>query len=237
MTGVLSSDVVEKLVGFIGYGPPKPEVVFLGIEEAGGGDANILARAQHFDGIEDLYGAHEKLERYASVANPFKKRGNPVQQWNTAAVFALALAEGDLSLWPSFWRKHLGRRDGQTFLMEKYPVPRSTTSFRVSGYRPNDLWRKRAPILKTFLDQANPRFVVAYGAPAHEAVADFFTIPRWLSVAGTPWSVGTATTGVVVARVGFFGQGRFDRAHVPSIAAQMRQAAGRRADLRLAAAP
>jgi hypothetical protein len=45
---------MNRLVRFIGYGPRKPQAVFLGIEEAGGGADNIKTRTTVFDEIEDL---------------------------------------------------------------------------------------------------------------------------------------------------------------------------------------
>jgi hypothetical protein len=78
---VLTPEVMDKLVQFVGYGPTNPEVVFLGIEEAGGGVGNIAIRAEHFQEIEDLFDAHKKLERLASSSdpfpNPFSRPGNP----------------------------------------------------------------------------------------------------------------------------------------------------------------
>ena len=85
----------DRLYAFRGYGPEyTPKVLFLGLEEkAVDGIKNLFARAS-FQQIEDLHEAHQKLE-LAGCCNPFAyERGNPVQQWNTAARFTLAL-EGE----------------------------------------------------------------------------------------------------------------------------------------------
>lgn len=219
--------MLAKLVEFIGYGPSRPEVVFLGIEEAGGGDENIATRATSFRAIEDLFQAHELLKHEAQCPSPYDSQGNPVEQWNTASVFALALADADTSLWPSFWRNHLGRTNFETFLMECYPVPRKGMAHRMPGYDPKRLWREqRSQILKDFISTSRPRFIVAYGNPTHECLSDLVSVASWMSVGGTAWSVGVSSEGTVVCRVGFFGNGKFNRNDVPMIAKMMRHLAG-----------
>jgi hypothetical protein len=229
-TDPFSEETMDTLVRFVGYGPKMPQAVFLGIEEAGGGTKNIEARLNDFDEIEDLFEAHMKLQRHdADFENPFDSASNPVTQWNTCSIFALALAGlNPDALWRNFWRQCLGRRKYETFLMECYPIPRKGLAHRIRGYSPKEIWcKKRMPVLREFFKTTKPRFVVAYGIPAHDACADLFNMNGpWETVEGTQWSVGETTLGIVVCRVGFFGNGQFNRADLPSVASRMVERAG-----------
>lgn len=217
----ISRHDMDKLVRFLGYGPAKPELLFLGTEEAGGGPEIISARVEKFEDREDLCEACKKLETVSGLKNPFESRGNPITQWNTASIFALALASHDTSCWPEFWRNSLGRWSKTTFLMECNPVPRKGLALKIAGYDPKTVWRTRKDILKGFLSKARPQFVVAYGNTARDACCELFEIDTWQSVEGTKWTVGKSSNGTVVARVGFFGYGHFNRKDVGIIASEM----------------
>lgn len=225
----LDSDHVSRLVDFIGYGPSNPDIIFLGIEEAGGDEKNIQTRAKYFNVIEDLCRAHELLKQHAGLENPFHFPDNrdPVEQWNTASKFSLALADADTTLWRSFWRHRLGRSTYETFLMECFPVPRKSVAQRIAGYKPRMLWKdKRMDILSGFISKARPRFLVAYGVPAHTCLDDLVAVSQWTEIENACSSVAISEEGIVVAKVGFFGQGRFNKCHIPAIAHAMRDLAG-----------
>ncbi len=219
-------ETLDGLAEFIGYGPVQPSIVFLGTEEAGEPET-ILARAHLYQPVEDLFDAHKRLEselksKDVPYLSPFSQEGNPIQQWNTASWFALALARADPSLWQRYWRCCLGRRTHETFLMECFPFPRKRMSHRQAGYRPQQLWvQGRSKLLRDFLHEAQPQYMVAYGRPAGRRCADLFTIRRWEPVPGTPWDVGKAIEGTVVARVGFFGQGQFNREDIEPVVETM----------------
>jgi len=71
----------NRLLEFVGYGPTEgADLVFLGLEEkAREGSQNLAARS-HFEAIEDLRNAHDKILGPAGCRNPFAESGNPVQQ-------------------------------------------------------------------------------------------------------------------------------------------------------------
>jgi hypothetical protein len=206
------------LVWFVGYGPVRPSVVFLGIEESdgGGGAASWVVRETEFEPIEDMREAHVQKLQKAGV-NPYAKSGNPVQVWNRAAEFRLALAGRPFPHdgWEGYWRTRLGRRDGDTFLMECFHVPRRGCRVAVPE-DPIARWDERLAVLQAFTSTIDPRYVIAYGNQPGELVAQVFN----LSI-GTGLVERDQRRGVVVARVGFFGQGRFDRREIPRIAAEM----------------
>ena len=60
MTNPLTDKELEHLLSFIGYGSLDADVWFLGMEEAGGGEANIHTRL-NFQTIEDNAEAHKML--------------------------------------------------------------------------------------------------------------------------------------------------------------------------------
>lgn len=60
MTTSITDSELEHLLNFIGYGKLNADVWFLGMEEAGGGEANIRARLK-FHKVEDCAQAHKFL--------------------------------------------------------------------------------------------------------------------------------------------------------------------------------
>jgi hypothetical protein len=207
-----------ELLEFVGYGPERPLVVFLGIEESdgGGGPASWRVREAEFERIEDMRTAH--THKLAKVdVNPYGKRGNPIQAWNRASEFRLALAGRPVPYdgWQTYWRDSLGQRHGDTFLMECFHVPRRATNIAVPE-DPVVRWPERLSILRTFASTIAPRYVVAYGSDPCQKVAQVFDLDI-----GSGTIERDSRLGVVVARVGFFGQGRFHRTEIPRIAAEM----------------
>ena len=229
MTGV-------HLAGFVGYGPAtrSVDVLFLGLEEkALEGKKNLVARSS-FDQVEDVWDAcHLKLEP-AGCSNPFAATGDPVTQWNTAARFALAV-EGhpkwhEHTMWSQYWRERLGRRNGNTFLMECFPFPRQSRNTPLPESSPwpdAELWRRRRLVLAAHLDQYPPEFAIAYGKATRAKAADLFSLPEaaWRSVPGVKHPASVASNGKTrVAHVGFFGQGLFASAEIPTVVAALRTA-------------
>lgn len=231
-------ETIARLSNFIGYGSSDPDVVYLGIEEADGGVDTIGIRVEHFDDIEDLRLAQEKLRTYGGLGGPFDTPNrDPVQQWNTAAIFTLALAgHADHSRrenWRTYWRHRLGRRDSESFLMECFPIPRHSIAKGIPGYDPMSLWREtRVHVLRRFLDRCDPQFLIAYGKQAHACCDDLFASRDWTTVPGTRWEVGSTSGRTVLARVGFFGRGQFSRHDILPIAAEMIKRSGSPLELR-----
>lgn len=227
---------MKTIEDFLGYGPATPRVVFLGIEESAGGadpKANMDVRLREFEPTMDLLAGTRLLARVDGFADPFLERGNPVQQWNRAAEFRLALAGlpwMDADDWGRYWREHLGREAGDTFLMECFPVARASTSVRVTGYDPVAAWPARRKRLLAFAEGIAPEFVVAYGGPACERVEELFPVKPslyagrtavWHAAPGTGASIALGTGGAVVARLPFFGQGQYRRDDTGLVAGAM----------------
>ena len=121
--------------------------------------------------------------------------------------------------WRPYWREHLGRTTGDTFLMECFPVPRKSLNTRIPGYNHVRVWCERVEHLRRFATTTEPNYVVAYGNDASERVEAVFPVVRsefderssdWHDVQGCKrTSIGKTAYGGVVAKVGFFGNGGF----------------------------
>ncbi|MGH7206546.1 MAG: hypothetical protein ACREI2_10105 [Nitrospiraceae bacterium] len=225
----------ERLISFVGYGPScAAKTLFLGIEEKAheGQEAKNLRARSLFADIEDLYEAHQTKLEPAGCFNPFGASGNPVQQWNTASRFALALRGdpdwGQASCWSEYWRQELGRRDGSTFLMECFPFPRKSRASGLPGAPPlseKELWDKRRRFLSQHLSKFPPEIVIAYGAPTKDKVSDLFSIKTgdWRSVDKVEHAASVAINGRTrIAHVGFFGRGQFSFHDIPRIVEALR---------------
>jgi hypothetical protein len=85
----LSSDEIERIVGFLGYGRTVDSVWFIGIEEGLGNmeedDAlkNLRARAK-FDSVMDMYHAHLQLREKGDLID-FKRKIPSTQVWKFMA--------------------------------------------------------------------------------------------------------------------------------------------------------
>lgn len=213
------SEQNQRLLSFLGYGTKHPRIVFLGAEESdgGGSGAALHVRRTKFAKIEDMRSATEKLSAAdAQFNNAYADETcSPVVQWNTAARIRLALAGVEswdaYNMWSWYWRTYLGRRTGDTFVMECFPLPRKGLGTKIEGYSARRAWSERVSHLRAFTLGINPRYVVAYGKDANEHVEELFpATSKWRVVAGVKnvWLARLAHGGVV-ARVRFFGNGGF----------------------------
>lgn len=221
------------LMKFIGYGAAQPLVVFLGIEEkdAGGGACAIRVRRTQFARVEDLLNACTLLAQCKGFRNPFAPLASTVPQWNTASRFRLALAGlawADEDEWDQHWRHHLGRAHGDTLLMDCHCDP--AAGLHVDHPR-DQQWPERQQVLARHASQIRPMYVVSYGDDPSRYVHNLFPIaPSTFRGSTRVWhslqtrkasSIARGPTGTVVARVGFFGQGRFALVDLDPIVAAM----------------
>lgn len=215
---------LNRIEEFLGYGPGDPSVLFVGTEESDGGaqsEDNVRVRLAQFDSVMDLQVGTEILESAPGFQSPFKRPGSYVQQWNRASEFRLALAgmELDETATERYWREYLGREQGDTFLMECFPVPRRHSGQAVLGYDPEQAWPARREVLRAFARRIAPAFVIAYGDPAGKRIGDLFPLKStWNEVPGTRATVALGEGGAAIARTSFFGVGQFKRAHIGPIA-------------------
>ncbi len=228
----------DALLRFVGHGPNRAvDVLFLGLKErAVEQERNLTARAT-FQGVEDLRAAHEVTLARAGCHNPFAdKHKDPVKQWNTASRFALAISGStswnDRAAWSDYWRNSLGRAHGSTFLMECFPFPRATRSTPLPGYpdwTDDEVWDRRRPILRQYLTQNAPKFVIAYGKATKAKASELLAVPpdAWQAVPNLARRVEVATNGeTCIAHVGFFGRGYFANGDIPGIVRAMQDRVG-----------
>lgn len=215
---------VKKLIGFVDYGPKcHVKILFLGYEEHASKedkerDKNLRVRMK-FKRIMDLKEAHAKLGE-AGCTNPFEDEGNPVRVWNCAARFALKF-EGhcqwkESKILSAYWRNHLGRKQGNTFLMESNPIPKSKHDEQTLEM----IWEERKKVLAKHLRVLKPQFVIAYGKGTRKTVEELFHVQE------SEWKrkrcVSFASTGGThIAHVGFFGRGFTSKKDIPFVVEEL----------------
>ncbi len=226
-------DLLAKLTGFLGYGPAPgagqagAQIFFRGIEEAADeGEQNLRCRAREFLPVEDLLEAHQKLGR-SQCKNPFAApaRRNPGRVWNMMSRIVLALANDpewdQRARLNKYWRERLGRRDGEAFLMECFPVPRRESDHAVPaipGRSPEKNWPERRSRLQPLIAVSRPKYLIAYGVEPGRLCEGLVGGGKlkWMPVRNARnIEVAQSPGGLVIARTGFFGWGRFRRSDVP----------------------
>lgn len=168
----LSTEHIESIVGFLGYGNPERSVWFIGLEE-GLGEAddedaiqNLRARGL-FKEIMDLRDAHHKRLRENGKQINFdaKPPSTPVWQWIAKIMCAFS---GDD--WKNYVKFRLGGSGGDTFLTELSPIPSSSVKNKnwmeafqeLDGNLAEKLENRRRRLLR-LLEEKNPRMVICYG--------------------------------------------------------------------------
>ncbi len=229
----LTSRQVRKLIGFVGYGPKRQvKILFLGYEERPPkGEKeyykNISARMK-FKPIMDLKEAHYKLYG-ESRKNPFNGK-NPVRVWNYAARFALEFEGRRHGAKPKmqgseYWRKHLGQKKGNTFLMECGPIPKRNYGEKVKLPPKWDwkrIWKERKDALAEALKDLRPEFVIAYGKKKgfRAKVQELFGVREsdWKSKCRTFFA---STPKTHIAHTGFPGRGFACKEGIPFVVKEL----------------
>lgn len=170
----LGVDGLDRILQFKGYGNPKGDYWFIGIEEAGDSDPTENLR-QHvirsrFDDVEDLASAHSRDNLGVSM-------DLLIPTWATMSRIVLRL-EGDPE-WHdreavrAYQSQRLGRKDSETFLTELLPLPKPSDS-RWPDWWPFSKWTswaryaeavlpERLTTLRNLMRECSPRFVFWYG--------------------------------------------------------------------------
>jgi len=164
----------RKQTAFCGYGNPNSPLWFLGIEEKLplGVDLNKELRTRlTFKRIMDLDEAQTKLGREIKTSK--------TKTWMWMSKFARALLKGaddwrDKSKAREYRDQHLGRKGGQTFLMELFPFPARTckdspcpTRCRDRKEYENSILPKRRKLIVQMLVKHKPRYAIMYGKRKH----------------------------------------------------------------------
>jgi hypothetical protein len=191
------TDVPESVLRFRGYGQPAAPLWLIGIEEGFGGrlrtphwsvERELEARSR-WDPVMDARDACETLEdRYWE-----RRDYSPV--WRNAAKISRALVEDaadwqDVDLAHQYVVEQLGRRHGQTFLGELFPLPAigldhwpyqarwpDRASYRL------EVWPGRLDLWRDAIAAAPARTVICYGAEARRYAAEAFDVDRGRGIA------------------------------------------------------
>jgi hypothetical protein len=180
----LTDDQLDHLLNFVGYGTLDADVWFFGMEEAGGGEANIRTRLR-FQTVEDCAEAHAML----GVRKLHWGRRVIQRTWRGMCHIMLRLEgrEPTRENIRDYQADHLGRSHGRTLLTELMPIPKPAVS--QWGYEElipqfasrDDYYRQVRPrrirYLQRLLSEHRPRVVVGYGKafwPAYRELFDSF---------------------------------------------------------------
>lgn len=183
----LSPYRIRRLFSFLGYGNPRADLWFIGLEEGGGSDAEVVKRSR-FRTVEDLRSAHGKLGllQFFIGRRPFQPT------WRGLSYVALAYRNRRPTKEAArrYQASRLGRTGGETFLTELYPLPHK--SLRDWDYRhlvggPTDpdqyraeLFEFRKALLKKALTRNRPRLVLAYGKRSWNQFMSLFPRRRFV---------------------------------------------------------
>lgn len=181
MSVALTDDELDHLCKFIGYGSLTAETWFLGMEEAGAGEAALRTRA-NFDIVEDCADAHLALGIIKHHWGPRAIQST----WRGMCYVMLALDDRcttreDIRRYQA---ENLGRRSGSTLLVELMPIPRprlgwweydhlipqfSSVENYIEKIKP---WR--ISYIRNLYLQQRPGLVIAYGKKYWQDFASIF---------------------------------------------------------------
>jgi hypothetical protein len=170
MTILLTDAELDRLLNFIGYGTLKADVWFLGMEEAGGGEANIRTRLQ-FREVEDNAAAHKML----GVTNLHWGKRKIQRTWRGMCYIMLRLEgkEPTTDNIRSYQAERLGRFSGNTLLAELMPIPKPKVKrwdyeelipqFASREEYYETIKPRRVAYLKGLIEEHRPNVVICYG--------------------------------------------------------------------------
>lgn len=170
MSKPLTNEQLDHLLDFVGYGSLNAEVWFLGMEEAGGGEANIRTRLQ-FRPVEDCAQAHQLL----GITKLHGGKRVIQRTWRGMCYIMLCLEniEPSRENIRQYQAEKLGRFGGNTLLTELMPIPKPKISNW--GYEeliPQYSSRKeyyqivkprRTQFLRSLIAENQPKIIIAYG--------------------------------------------------------------------------
>jgi hypothetical protein len=177
MQARLSVADIDHLCNFVGYGPDDAAVWFLGLEERGEEPSHLIKRLQ-FSQFEDLRRAHVE---YMGIKERHIAPVNLQATWNRMCELMLILhgQQPSVSLKKTYQADYLGRRGGDSLLLELMPLPfRDIASFSyddvVRRFGSKNAYRKevrlrRIEIIQDLFQRSRtnvgrPRIVICYGA-------------------------------------------------------------------------
>jgi hypothetical protein len=170
VTSSLADDELNHLLNFIGYGTLDADVWFLGMEEAGGGEANLRTRLK-FREVEDNAEAHRML----GVTTLHWGKRKIQRTWRGMCYIMLRLEgkEPTRENIRSYQAEKLGRFGGNTLLVELMPIPKPKVwqwgyeelipqfASREEYYA--TIKPRRVKYLRGLIDEHRPEVVICYG--------------------------------------------------------------------------
>lgn len=170
MNTALTNTELEHLLNFIGYGRLNADVWFLGMEEAGGGEANIRARLK-FRQVEDCAEAHRILRM-----TKFHTGKRIIQSTWRGMCYIMLRLEGkpiDRESIRNYQADYLGRFHGNTLLCELLPIPKPRVNawgyetlipqFKSAEEYYRVIKPRRVRYLRELIQKHRPKIVVGYG--------------------------------------------------------------------------
>lgn len=170
MAKPLTDSELNHLLNFIGYGRLDADIWFMGMEEAGGGKANIRTRLK-FRPVEDNAEAHQML----GVTHLHWGRRKIQRTWRGMCYIMLRLEgqEPTRENIRTYQAEKLGCFGGNTLLTELMPIPKP--KFKRWDYEElvpqfasrEEYYRivkpRRIAYLRSLLAENSPRAVICYG--------------------------------------------------------------------------
>lgn len=218
MVKPLTDQQLDRLLDFIGYGRLDADVWFLGMEEAGGGEANIHTRAS-FQKVEDCAHAHKRLG--ITKFHWGKRVIQPTWRGMCYIMLRLEDVEPTKSNIRQYQAEKLGRYEGNTLLTELMPIPKPKVS--QWGYEElipqfascADYYARVKPMRVQYLGQVlkdyKPGVVIGYGKSFWSAYKELFAGIRFAP--NGQFEVGFDGTTLVILTGHFTARtmnGRFD---------------------------
>jgi hypothetical protein len=170
MSRPLTDLELEHLLNFIGFGRLDADVWFLGMEEAGGGEANIRTRLK-FRPVMDNAEAHKMLD----VTHLHWGKRKIQRTWRGMCYIMLCLdgTEPTTQNIREYQAEKLGRYGGNSLLTELMPIPKPKVQrWDYEEFIPQFASReeyysvvrpRRVAMLRGLIDEYNPRIVIGYG--------------------------------------------------------------------------
>lgn len=166
----LTDAELQRLCDFVGYGHLDAQVWFLGMEEAGGGEANIRTRLE-FAQVEDCAEAHRNLGM--TQFHEGRRRIQPTWRGMCCLMLCLENKPVNRPAIRKYQAERLGRSSGKTLQCEMMPIPKHnmhTWGYEdlIPQYKSRDHYYEtvlpqRIELLRGLHKKHQPPVVIAYG--------------------------------------------------------------------------
>lgn len=221
----LTTDQLQRLLNFKGYGRVKAPIWFLGMEEGlGGGNdefllyTNIMARVDKYDrDVMDMVIAHKTMGYHIET-----EIASPTQVWTWMAKIVLKLTNDTATSPWRYIQTQLGSANGCTFLTELLPIPTPKNYSWPTLYEkltPYLDWQSyfeaviefRISMLQKLIEDNHPKYIFAYGKGYHQFYRRLFRSVTFNSDLVKPFEIGFLKDTAIILTP-FFGNGALSTA-------------------------